>query len=257
MNTPVTFLTGASSGIGWALAHCLVKEGHAVALAARRKDRVAELESKLVAKGGRALALECDVEDRDAVHRAVAACEKELGPIDRLIANAGVGIATPGERFDAQTFEHVQRTNVLGVAYCVEAVVPGMVARGAGHIVGISSLASFRGLPLQAAYCASKAAVSAMLESLRIDLAPFGVAVTTICPGFIKTPMTANRKHPMPFLLDVDDAAGRIHRAIVSKKRTYSFPWPFASLVKTARFLPAPLWDRAVGAKKRRRELDT
>ena len=111
-------------------------------------------------------------------------------------------------------------------------------------IGGISSLAGFRGLPHNAAYCASKAGFSAMLESLRIDLLKTDIAVTTVCPGFIKTPLTANRKHNMPFLLELDDAALRLHKGMVARKRMILFPWQLASVVRTARFLPGGLYER-------------
>src|SRR5580765_2769085 len=113
-----------------------------------------------------------------------------------------------------------------------------MIERKAGHIVGISSLAGFRGLPGVSAYCASKAGFIAMLESLRLDLRPYKVAVTTVCPGFVKTAMTAQNKNPMPFLMELDVAVRKIHSAIRKKKTMVAFPWPLAVVVKTGRFLP-------------------
>jgi len=245
---PVTFLTGASSGLGWALAPLLAADGHALALGARRLELVEKLAGEIRAAGGAALALEVDVADREAVRAAVKRTEQELGAIERLVANAGIDGPTPARRFDAAVFEKVQRTNLLGPAYCIEAVLPGMIERGRGHIVGISSLASYRGLPGAAAYCASKAGLSALLESLRIDLQGTGVAVTTVNPGFVRTPITAGSRHPMPFMLDADDAVRRIHRAIRARRRIFAFPWTLATITRLGRLVPSPLYDRILAA---------
>lgn len=243
MEDSVTFLTGASSGLGRALAPLLAKDGDAVALAARREGVLEEVAAKIRAQGGRTLSIACDVNDRASVQQAVRRCEAELGPITRLVANAGIGGPTPATKFEANRVEEILRTNVLGAVYCIEAVLPGMLQRKQGHIVGISSLAGFRGVPGSAAYCASKAALSAMLDSLRIELRPQGIYVTTICPGFVKTELTARRKARMPFLMELDDAARSIHKAILRRKRIHTFPWPFATFVKIGRCMPASLYD--------------
>ncbi|HSP07031.1 MAG TPA: SDR family NAD(P)-dependent oxidoreductase [Acidobacteriota bacterium] len=239
----VTFLTGASSGLGWALAQLLAKDGDAVALAARRSTQLEELAGKIRAAGGEALCLPCDVIDRSSVRAAVERCAAELGPVTRLVANAGIGGPTPGSKFDAARFEQILRTNVLGAVYCIEAVLPGMLERKEGHIVGISSLAGFRGVPGVSAYSASKAALTALLESLRIELRPRGIFVTTICPGFVKTELTANRKNKMPFLMELEDAARSIHAGIRRRKRIHAFPWPFSAFVQSGKFLPAAIYD--------------
>lgn len=243
MAKKVTFLTGASSGLGWALAPLLAQDGDAVALAARRTTRLEELAGKIRAAGGEALCLTCDVTDRGSVRAAVDRCTNELGPVTRLVANAGIGGPTPASRFDGIRVEEILRTNVLGAVYCIEAVLPGMLERKEGHLVGISSLAGFRGVPGVSAYSASKAALTAMLESLRIELRPRGIFVTTICPGFVKTELTEKRKNKMPFLMELEDAAKSIHSAIRRRKRLHAFPWPFSAFVKSGRLLPAALYD--------------
>ena len=134
------------------------------------------------------------------------------------------------------------KVNVIGVVNSVTAVIPHMIERRSGHLVAISSLAAYRGLPKSAAYCASKAAVSALFESLRIDLMGTGVDVTTIHPGFIKTPLTAGRKR-MPYLMELDDAVSKMVRAIEKRKKSYSFPWQLASIVRACMLLPIPLYD--------------
>lgn len=239
----VALVTGASSGIGTELARGLARRGTKVALVARRKELLDALAAELAASGGAAIAIPCDVRDRLAVRAAVQEAAHALGPIDLLIANAGVGHTIPVERFDAALFEDTIRTNLLGAVYAVEAVLPSMLDRHAGQIVGISSLAAYRGFPLTYAYCASKSALNAFLEGLRAEIADRGIKVTTVCPGFVRTPMTAGNRGPMPFLLEADDAARRILRAASRGKRVLNFPWPMAALMGLVRFLPGRLLD--------------
>ena len=134
--------------------------------------------------------------------------------------------------------------NVIGAANSATAVVPEMVARGQGHLVVISSLAAYRGLPKSAAYCASKAAVSAFFESFRLDLEPRGIHVTIIHPGFIKTALTSGRHAQLPFLMELDDAVTKIVRAIEKRKKTYSFPWQLATIVRAGMIMPIWMYDR-------------
>ena len=148
-----------------------------------------------------------DVTDRAALFAAVRDLESRLGPTDLLIASAGVGMETSALNFDAAVFETVVRVNLIGVANSVAAMLPGMLERKRGHLVGLSSLASYRGLPLMAGYCASKSGLNALFDALRVELKPHGIATTTVCPGWIRTPMTANLRIPVPKMLDVTDAA--------------------------------------------------
>ena len=244
---PVTFLTGASSGIGMALAPLIAREGHAVLLAARRIAPMRELARRINREGGRALAVACDVTDRAAVAAAVKTCVAKLGPVERLIANAGVSDHTPSDRFSAGVVERMFRVNVIGAANCIEAVLPGMLARKSGQIVGMSSLAGYRGLPRSSAYSASKAALTTLLEGLRIEIHKHGIAVTTICPGWIKTPLSDRNRFRMPFLMQLDDAAIRIHRAIVARKRLYAFPWQVALAARVGRVTPAFAYEWVMG----------
>lgn len=248
---PVSFLTGASSGIGRALAPLLATEGHAVALVARRQAQLEELAQSINEQGGRALPLVCDVCDFSSVQAAIWRCEEELGPVDRLILNAGTGRPSPATRFRASDIEAAMAVNYIGPAYCIEAVLPGMLQRGGGHIVGIGSPGGWRGIPGSGAYGASKAALANLLESLRVELAPHQIAVTTIEPGFVRTEMTDQNKFHMPFLLEADDAARRIHRAIVARRRTYAFPWQLIWPLKLLRLLPPALYDRVIARTAR------
>ncbi|MGR8918047.1 MAG: SDR family NAD(P)-dependent oxidoreductase [Gammaproteobacteria bacterium] len=234
-------LTGASSGIGRAVAEQLAGEGERLALVARREPLLRELAGDIAAAGGEAHVYACDVTDRDAVANTVGRIERELGNIDRLVANAGGGSRTPGDAFDAARVAAMLELNTLGVAHCVEAVLPGMLARGRGHLVVIASLAGWRGLPRAAGYSASKAATIAMMESLRIDLAPRGIDVSIISPGFVRTREDKKRK---PFQLELPDAAARICRAIHRRTRASAFPLPLVLATAAGRIMPAALYDR-------------
>lgn len=243
----VTFITGASSGIGRALALRLAGNGNAVALAARRVDLLEDLAAEIDAAGGRALALSCDVADQGSVEAAVARCVETLGPVDCLVVNAGVGGPTPGMDFVTRHVEKILAVNLLGAVYTIGAVLPSMVERGAGHIVGVSSVAGYRGLPGVGAYNASKAGFSTLLESLRMDLRPRGIAVTTVCPGFVRTPMTDKNRFKMPFLVEVDDAAGIIHRAMEKRRAFCVFPRPMGVAMSVIRHMPRPIFEWICG----------
>ena len=239
----VTVITGASSGIGRSLARRLAARGETVVALARRRELLDSLVEEIERDGGRAGAIACDVTDRDAVRRAFDEVERRFGTPDRLIANAGGGSKTQVEDFQASQIEALLALNVLGVANCIEAVLPAMRARRSGHIVATGSLASYRGLPRAAGYCGAKAALSAMMESLRIDLAPHGIDVTLLLPGFVRT--KPNKK---PLQLELEAATARMERAIVQRKRRYAFPLPLVLAMNLARALPAPIYDRLLGS---------
>lgn len=236
-------ITGASSGLGEGVARRLAARGVAVTLMARRAGHLKALAADLEGQGGRAAAAPCDVTNRSEVHAALALGVERHGPVDLLIANAGVGHLTPAQGLDAAAVEHVFQVNTFGMVYAVESVLPGMLSAGGGRLVGISSLAAIRGLPGSSAYCGSKAAMNAFLESLRVELRGTGVEVTTVSPGFIRTPMTAHRNHPMPFLMDLGPAVDRIVRDVERGRTSSYFPISLATLVRFGRFLPNGLYD--------------
>ncbi|MBA3256823.1 MAG: SDR family NAD(P)-dependent oxidoreductase [Pyrinomonadaceae bacterium] len=239
----VVMVTGASSGIGRGVAVELSRRGAKLGLVARRTETLQEIVSEFESRGGKALAVPGDVQDALAVRAAADRFREQLGPIDVLIANAGIGSTNDSAELRASEVAGVINVNVIGAANSVAAVVPEMVARGRGQLVVISSLAAYRGLPKSAAYCASKAAVSAFFESLRLDLQPRGIAVTIIHPGFIKTPLTAGRHAQMPFLMELDVAVEKILRAIEKKKKSYAFPWQLASIVRAGMIMPTSMYD--------------
>lgn len=236
-------ITGASSGIGRGLALELSKRGAKLGLIARRADKLAELTREIEAANGKAVALPADVMDAASLAAAATQLRTTFGPIDVLIANAGVGATVDGAELKGSTVAGVINVNVLGAANSVESVVPEMVKRGSGQLVVISSLAAYRGLPKSAAYCASKAAVSAFFESLRLDLQPRGIDVTIIHPGFIKTPLTAGRHAQMPFLMELEDAVTKIISAIEKRRKSYAFPWQLATIVRAGMIMPNFMYD--------------
>jgi short-subunit dehydrogenase len=180
-----------------------------------------------------------DVGDRATLRAAVAEVEGRLGPADVMVANAGFGMPTHLDPLNIADVEETIRVNVMGVIYSIEAVLPGMLARGRGHLLAISSLAAFKGLPGESAYCASKAAVNAYMEGLRIALRTKGVVVTTVCPGFVQTAMTAMNASAMPFVMSADAAARRIARLIARRHGGVArFPLPMALLMSLVARLP-------------------
>lgn len=246
-------LTGASSGIGEALAIELAKRAAILGLLARRETELRDLAARCEAAGGTARVFACDVTDADAVQGAADAFRNEFDHIDILIANAGVGGNNAETRaFKPEAVKNVIDINLLGAANSIYAVLPQMIERGSGHLVAISSLAGFRGLPKSAAYSASKAGMTAFFESVRLDVADKGVNVTIIQPGFIKTPLTSGRGNKMPFLMELDDAIPHFIRAIENKKKFAAFPWQLATIVRVGRIFPAWLYDRIAGRARYR-----
>ena len=238
----VVLITGASSGIGRALAMQLARQGAAVGLLARRAEVLNLVVEEIENSGGRAISLPADVTDAKAVRDAVRDLRQAFGPIDVLVANAGISVNTFVPDLCEKKIADLMNVNVIGVVNSVSAVLPDMVNRGRGHLVGNSSLAAYRGLPKTAAYCASKAAVSSFFEAIRIDLRGSGVDVTIIHPGFVKTPLIANIRRT-PYVMELDHAVKKIVRAIEKRKKRYSFPWQLATLARACKLMPTPMYD--------------
>jgi short-subunit dehydrogenase len=243
----VALVTGASSGLGWQLGCHLGKEGCKVALIARREAQLQTLVEQITTDGGTALAVVADVGHREQVEAAFARVREQLGPIDLVIANAGVGRPTLRDPVNILDVEDTFRINLMGVVYTLSAALPEMLRRKSGHLVAISSLAAYRGLPSESAYCASKAAVNVYMDGLRIHLRGTGVRATTVCPGFIQSPMTETNKFHMPQLMTADYAASRIVRAIRRGKKVYNFPWRLHLMVKLSRWLPDGVMNWVMG----------
>jgi short-subunit dehydrogenase len=251
---PKVFITGASSGIGAALATHYAREGAVLGLCARRLEPTQALLESLRAAGA---CYSVDVTDAASLQNAAADFTRRFGTPDIVIANAGIGAGTLTENIeDLAVFRAIMDTNVLGMVTSFQPFVEAMRARANGTLVGIASVAGFRGLPGGGAYSASKSAAITYLESLRVELHGSGVSVVTICPGYIRTPMTAKNRYRMPFLMDADEAARRMARVIAARRRFAVIPWQMALVGIVLRRLPRWLYDRlAAGAPRKARGL--
>jgi short-subunit dehydrogenase len=240
------WVTGASRGIGRELVAELAARGAVIAASARDADALDEL----AAGQPNVHALPADVTDRESMLAVTSQIEHDIGAIDVAVLNAGYWRQIDVAAWDtAEVRRHVD-TNLLGMVHGIEAVLPGMRRRRSGTIVGVASLAGYRGFPRAEAYGATKAAQISLLESLRIDLRPAGIHVQTICPGFVRTELTRANAFQMPFMLEPDDAARRIARGIEREAALVAFPLPMALAMGAARLVPAGLyaaaWNRAL-----------
>ena len=236
------FLTGASSGIGEALARHYASDGATLGLFARRESELARLATALAP--ARVMTYAGDVRDVEALRAAGTDFLARAGVPDAVIANAGVSRGTmTGEAEDIPAFREVLEINVLGLVHTFHPFLAAMQKARRGTLVGIASIAGYRGLPGASAYSASKAAAISYLESLRVELRGTGVAVVTICPGYIATPMTHDNPYRMPFLLPAPIAARKMAQAIARKRRFYALPWQMAWAGRLLRILPRPVYD--------------
>jgi len=246
------WLTGASSGIGAALVTRLVERGARVAITARRVDLLEAIARDHSKGGSSLLVVPADVTDPAAVAVAARRIEAEWGGIDLAIFNAGGSVASIPQsavrnpQFAAPDFVDTMALNYFSVVYGIDAVLPGMLARGSGHIAAVASLAGYRASSVALPYSAAKAAVIHLIEGLRLSTGSRGIAFTIINPGFVRTPLTARHTFRMPFLVEADDAAERIVRGLERGKREIHFPAPLSWTMKFMRLLPGPLYARII-----------
>jgi NAD(P)-dependent dehydrogenase (short-subunit alcohol dehydrogenase family) len=244
------WITGASSGIGEALAAELAARGARVAISARRADLLEQQAQRLGM-----VPVPLDVSDRAAVLAAAATVRGELGGIDVAILNAASYGRMDVTAWDPDVFRRHVDVNLMGMIYSIEAVLPDMRRARSGTIVGTASVAGYRGFPSSQAYGPTKAAQINLLESLRIDLRPLGIAVTTVCPGFVRTDLTARNTFRMPWILEPDAAARRIADGLVRGKAEIVFPWQMMLAMKAARLVPVRLWSDVMSRQATTRHL--
>ena len=236
----IAWITGASSGIGRALSLRMQADGWIVVASARRAEALAEL----AAAASSIVPLPLDVRDASAVVAAVRHIEDEVGPIDAAVLSAGTYVPMRARAFSAQVVRDTLELNTLGVAHCLEALLPRMLERQRGRIVAVASLAGYRGMPTSAAYGASKAAVIHMMEALQPELAGTGVVLQVANPGFVRTPLTDRNTFAMPFRMEVEDAVDALYRGMQKDRFEIVFPLSLALILKAARLLPAGLYLR-------------
>jgi short-subunit dehydrogenase len=240
----VVVVTGAAGGIGVPLCRLLASHGCRLGLVGRTAATLEALADELRQGGTVAAVQAADVGDQAAVNQALAAIRTELGPVDVLVHNAGLARVTQARAPDLDDLEQMVRVNYLGGVYLVAAVLPDMLARGSGQIIGVSSLSAIRGLAWTAGYSASKAAFAVYLESLRPALRRRGIRVSTVFPGFVRTPMALALpwNWPVP-MLRPEAAARRVFQAMVRGRREVWFPWLEAGVSTVLRRLPNWAFD--------------
>jgi short-subunit dehydrogenase len=244
------FISGASSGIGEALAVHYAGRGATLGLVARRSELLRSLADRL---GRQAIAYSADVRDSQAMNTVAAKFLEQAGVPDIVIANAGVSHGTlAGDPDDLTTLQDTLDINVVGMAKTFQPFVASMTAARRGTLVGVASIAGIRGIPGAGAYCASKAAAISYLESLRVELRGTGVDVVALLPGFIDTPMTRGNPYPMPFILSAEDAASRFAGAIARRRPVAIIPWQMAIAARVLRWLPVSIYDRLFTGRPRK-----
>lgn len=236
------WITGASTGIGRALALRLARDGWHVVVSARSADTLAEVAEAARALAGAVEPLPLDVTEREAVTAAAADIVGRHGAIDLAIFNAGTHKPVSASALHSDDFRTLMEINFLGAVNGLEAVLPAMRARGKGHIALVASVAGYAGLPTAAAYGASKAALINMAEALKPELDQAGIKLQIVNPGFVRTPLTDRNEFPMPFLMEVDEAAERFARGLESDRFEIVFPRRLAWSLKLLRLLPYRLF---------------
>lgn len=250
---PLAYITGASSGIGQALALEYYRRGWSLALVARRSEELAQWARAQGLAPERFQVYKADVSDVDAITATGRDCIARQGLPDVVIANAGISIGVDTALYeDLAVMQRVYATNNLGLAATFQPFITPMRQRRSGSLVGIASVAGIRGLPGHGAYCSSKAAVISYCESLRGECRPDGVKVVTIAPGYIDTPLTRENRYSMPFLMQPEDFARQAADAIAGGARFRVIPWQMGVVARLLRLLPDALFDRLLAGRPRK-----
>jgi NAD(P)-dependent dehydrogenase (short-subunit alcohol dehydrogenase family) len=248
MDTRVALITGAASGLGRGLALALARQGWRIAALDVNEAGLQTLAAEVPA----CATAVADVTQPDALAAAIQDLERRLGPTDLLVASAGIGLETSAHALKPQDIAAVINVNLLGVVHSVAAVLPGMLGRRRGHLVALSSVASFRGLPRMLAYCASKSGVNAFMEGIRAEIRGHGVLVTTICPSWVRTPMTASLQDRLHGILELDDAVREMMWAIERKRPFHAFPRRTVWQLRFLSWLPRSWQDASLARMSRK-----
>jgi short-subunit dehydrogenase len=236
-------ITGASSGIGLELARKFALVNCNLVLLARRKEVIDQQVKNFINSQAKILSVKCDVSKKDEVKSAIKEFKNTFGKVDVAILNSGISIPQKTINFKSDVAKEIFDINVIGLFNFAEELIPEMITNKNGWIVGISSLADGRGFPQNGAYCASKAAASIFLESLRIELKRYNIKVITVKPGFVRTPMTDKNSFKMPFLINVEKAAEIIINGMKNEKRIIQFPLPTSMGAKILKIIPNFLFE--------------
>jgi short-subunit dehydrogenase len=238
------WITGASTGIGREVARQYARDGHTVCVSARGVDGLKQLADDCADARGSVRAYELDVTDPQRAQDVFDAILNDVGVPDLVILNAGTSAPDTAARFDRELYARIMDVNYMGVINCLQSVLPAFLQQRRGQLAVVASVAGYRGLPLAAAYCASKSALITLCESLQPELVGHGVSLHVVDPGFIRTPLTDKNRFPMPFLMEVEPAAARLISGLEQGRFEITFPKRFTWMVKTLRFLPFPLYLR-------------
>ncbi len=238
------WITGASSGLGKELACRYAQAGHQVYASARNTAALKELAETCEDAKGSIHVFTLDVTDMAQVNECFQRICATVGVPDLCVLNAGTHTPNDAQHFDRTVFQRLMEINYMGVVNCLQAIVPVFTQRKQGEIAVVSSVAGYQGLPNASAYCASKAAVISLCESLQPELADTGVSLRLVNPGFVRTPLTDKNEFPMPFLMEVDDAVTRIVQGLEGNSFEIAFPRRFIWLLKTLRIIPYGLYLR-------------
>ncbi|WP_160715937.1 SDR family NAD(P)-dependent oxidoreductase [Halodesulfovibrio sp. MK-HDV] len=249
------WLTGATSGIGEALVSRCLAGGKRVAITARNVQKLYDMANRLNA-GDQLVLVPADVSNEEELQQAYERVREIMGVPDLVMANAGTHLNMPASKITLEKCRHLFEVNLYGSVATLLVALPDMLERGSGHLVGVGSLSSYRGLPLAAAYGATKSGLNNFLQSLRFDVETYGLTVTAVNPGFVKTPLTDLNAYPMPFIISSERAAEYIWKGLAKKKMEIHFPPIFSWSCKLLRILPYPVYHalvrRITGSRNRR-----
>lgn len=247
-------ITGASTGIGAALAESYAGPGVTLGLVARRAELLTACAARCEARGARVWSYAQDVVETAAMTSVAHDFVERAGGVDLVIANAGIGIAHRLLEGEAEDVAHLMRVNVIGVTNTIIPFLPTLCAARSGVLVAVGSFAGHRAIPGRSAYSASKAAVQVFMDGLRMDLVDSGVHAMTICPGFVRTPLTENNPDMM-FVLEVEQAVAAMRGAIEARRNHFTFPWPMNLLKEVVKRAPES-WLRKLAPRPRRSDAD-